>query len=480
LSLAELKRTAEIESTPPVHRPAARFAHAMIGVVSDPADLGVRDAAAALAGRSLSSRELVEACLARIRERDGTHSFDGDPTSINAWVRVYEEDALTAADRADEALARAREDAPRLCGIPIGLKDLYAASGKPLTASSRLLDEVPARDCDAWARLKAQGMVLLGHVHTHEFGAGGTTDQVGNPWRPELSPGGSGGGSAAALAARMVAATTGTDTAGSERIPSAMCGTSAIKPTIGLVSMRGIVPLGTTLDHAGPMTRTVADCEPLLASMSGVVPPASPRPLLRYATSPRIADLDPDVAEGFEAALQALPGEHVDLEPPETALDLRLDLLDVVCSEMLVYHRRFDDRRELYRPSIRGFLEYGENRAMTADEYVAAQTRRSETTYAWADWFEEHRIDAIVEPTVPIVAHERGAGYDEAFTDVAEISLTHYWDWTGFPVVALPSGVGRRSGLPVSVSLIGAPGADWDLLAWGTALQAELGEVSPP
>jgi len=145
---------------------------------------------------------------------------------------------------------------------------------------------------------------------------------------------------------------------------------------------------------------------------------------------------------------------------------------------MLVYHRRFDDRRELYRPSIRGFLEYGESRAMSAEEYVAAQTRRTELTDAWLDWLAEHRIDTIVEPTVPIVARPRGHGYDEAFTDVAEISLTHYWNWTGFPVAALPSGVGRRSGLPVSVSLIGRLGADWDLLAAGAALQEELGTVA--
>jgi aspartyl-tRNA(Asn)/glutamyl-tRNA(Gln) amidotransferase subunit A len=453
----------------------------MIDLVSDPADFGLREAAAALSGGSLSSRELVEACLARIRERDGTHSFDGDPGSINAWVRVYEEDALEAAGRADELLAR--EDPPPLCGVPIGLKDLYAAAGKPLTASSRVLDEVPERDCDAWARLAAAGMVLLGHVHTHEFGAGGTTDQVGNPWGLDLSPGGSGGGSAAALAARMVPATTGTDTAGSVRIPSAMCGTSAIKPTRDLVPMRGIVPLGTTLDHAGPMTRTVGDCEPLLAAMAGVDAPVSRRPLQRFAVSPRIAELDPDVADGFDTALATLSGklgaEHVEPPLPPAALDLRLDLLDVICSEMLVYHRRFDDRRDLYRPSIRGFLEYGENRAMTAEEYTAAQTRRAELTYAWVDWLEEHRIDAVVEPTVPIVAHQRGHGYDEAFTDIAEISLTHYWDWTGFPVVALPSGVGRRSGLPVSVSLIGRPGSDWDLLAAGAALEDELGPVAP-
>jgi len=451
--------------------------------VTDPADLGVEDAAAALTNRTLSSRELVEACLARINERDGAHSYDGDPESVNAWVRVYDEDALAAASRADER--RAEGDAPTLCGIPIGLKDLYAVAGKPLTASSRVLHEVPERDCDAWARLAAEGMVVLGHLHTHEFAAGGTTDQVGNPWALDRSPGGSSGGSAAALAARTVPAATGTDTAGSLRIPSAMCGTSTIKPTRELVPIRGIVPLSPTLDHAGPMARTVRDCEPLLAALAGVVPPVERRPLRRVVVSPRVdlVDLDPDIAEGLDAALAAVTSElgaKIIAPPsPPAALDLGLELLDVVCSEMLVYHRRFDDMRDDYRPSIRGFLEYGESRALTAEEYIAAQTRRRVLTDAWVDWLAEHQIDALVEPTVPIVARHRGHGYDEAFTDVAEISLTHYWDWTGFPVVALPSGVGRRSGLPASVSLIGAPGHDWNLLAAGAALQDELGTVDP-
>ncbi len=444
--------------------------------MSDPADLGVVDAAAALERRELSSRELVTACLARIRERDGTRSAYGDPGSVNAWVRVYEEDALAAADRADERLAAG--DAPVLCGIPIGLKDIYAAAGKPLTASSRVLDEVPGRDCDAWARLAAEGMVLLGHVHTHEFAAGGTTDQVGNPWALDRSAGGSSGGSAAALAARMTPAATGTDTAGSLRIPSAMCGTSTVKPTRGIVPMRGIVPLCESFDHAGPMTRAVRDCEPLLAAMAGVAPPDERRPLRRIVVSPRVADLDPDVADGFDAALAALDAERVEPPPPPAPLDLGTELVDLFCAEMLPYHRRFDARRDLYRQSTREFLEHGEQRAMTAEEYVAAQSGRAEATAAWRDWLAEHRIDAIVEPTVPLVARARGHGYDKAFTDYAEISLTHYWDWTGFPVVSLPSGVGRRSGLPVSVSLIGAPGSEWDLLAAGASLQDRLDTVS--
>jgi aspartyl-tRNA(Asn)/glutamyl-tRNA(Gln) amidotransferase subunit A len=441
---------------------------------TDPADLGVLESAEALASRRLSSRELVDACLARIAERDGTRTFDGAPDSVNAWVRVYDEHARDAAERADARLAVG--DAPTLCGIPIGLKDLYAVAGMPLTASSRALDEEPLRDCDVWARLSAQGMVLLGHLHTHEFAAGGTTDQVGNPWSVARSAGGSSGGSAAALASWTTPAATGTDTAGSLRIPSAMCGTATVKPTLGSVPIRGIVPLGPTLDHAGPMARSVADCEPLLAAMAGVRPPVDRRPLRRVAVSPRIATLDPDVAENFDRACALLP--LVSVPPPPVRLDLGLDLLDVLCAGMLVYHRGLADRRPLYRPSTRGFLEHGEERAMTAEEYVALQDERAELRAGWLDWLDEHEIDALVEPTVPIVARERGHGYDKPFTDVAEISLTHYWNWTGFPVVAFPSGVGSRSALPTGVSLIGAPGADWDLLAAGAALEAELRPMS--
>ena len=435
------------------------------------------EASELLRQRALSARELAEACLRRIGERDGVHSHEGDPRSVNAWVRVYEEDALAAAAAADERLARG--DAPVLCGIPIGLKDLYAVAGKPLTASSRVLDDVPDRDCDAWASLSAAGMVLLGHLHTHEFACGGTTDQVGNPWSPERSAGGSSGGSGAALASCQVPAATGTDTAGSLRIPSAECGTSTVKPTRGLLSLRGIVPLAPSFDHPGPMTRTVGDCEPLLAALAGTEPPRERRPLRRYAVSPRIADLDPDVADGFERALAALPGERVEPPPPAVRLDVLGEFFDLVLTEMLVYHRRFDDRRDDYRFSNRARLEHAEQRAMTAEEYVAGQVGRAEDTAVWCDWLAEHRIDALVEPTIPILAPVRGSGYDEPFGDLDDLSLTHYWDWTGFPVVALPSGVGKRSGLPTSVSLVGAAGADWDLLAWGTALQAELGTVSP-
>jgi aspartyl-tRNA(Asn)/glutamyl-tRNA(Gln) amidotransferase subunit A len=429
----------------------------------DPGDLGVLDAARELRRRALSSVELTEACLSRIRERDG---------AINAWVRVYADDARAAAARADARLARG--DAPLLCGVPIGLKDLYAVAGKPLTASSRVLDVVPRRSCTAWVRLRAQGMVLLGHLHTHEFAAGGTTDQVANPWAHDRSAGGSSGGSAAALAAGMTPAATGTDTAGSLRIPSAACGTATIKPTRGLVPLRGVVPLSRSLDHAGPMARTVRDCEPLLAALAAVAPPAERAPLRRVVVSPRVGELDPDVADGFDAAVAALGARVVSVPAPELDLAVEAQHVDLLGAEMLDWHRRFDDRRADYRPSTRGYLEHAERRGLAPAERVAIQRRRRRDASVWAKWFRANRVDAILEPTVPIVARTRGHGYDAPFSDLAEVSLTHYWDWTGFPVVAFPSSVGRRSGLPTGVSVIGAPGSEWDLLAAGAPLQDAL------
>ena len=186
--------------------------------MTDLSRLGVVELSALLQRRAASASEVAAALLERIRAVDGTHSHEGDPAAINAWVRVYEEDALAAATRADERLSDAgvRRDgpAPPLTGVPVGLKDLYGVAGKPVTASSTLLHDVPTEDCDAWRKLSKSGMVLLGHLHTHEFAAGGTTDQVGSPWALERSAGGSSGGSGAALAARMTPAATGTDTAG--------------------------------------------------------------------------------------------------------------------------------------------------------------------------------------------------------------------------------------------------------------------------
>jgi aspartyl-tRNA(Asn)/glutamyl-tRNA(Gln) amidotransferase subunit A len=298
--------------------------------IPDVADLGVLEAAQQLRSRQLSAAELLSACLRRIEARNGgAPTFDGAADAVNAWVRVYPDLAEKLAREADKRLDREGSSAPIVCGIPLALKDLYAVGGLPLTASSRVLDgHLASEDSEAWARLRARGMVLVGHTHTHEFAAGGTTDQVGNPWSLDRSAGGSSGGSAAAVAASMVPAALGTDTLGSLRIPSAFCGTSAIKATHGRVPMAGIVPLAPTLDHAGPLARRVADCSALLGALGADGPEVSPLlpppatlgelPLEPRATATPLAGLtialtdrpgrqplDPDVGDGLEAARSA-------------------------------------------------------------------------------------------------------------------------------------------------------------------------------
>ena len=436
------------------------------------ADLGVCEAAEALASRALSSRELTEACLARIRERDGTHSHEGDPDSINAWVRVYEEDALAAADRGRRA-ARSRRRAG-----PVRHPD--RAEG-PLRRRRQAADRVEPRAGRGprprlrrvGARSRREGMVLLGHLHTHEFACGGTTDQVGNPWALERSAGGSSGGSGAALASKQVPAATGTDTAGSLRIPSAECGTSTIKPTRGLALAPRDRPARADLR---PPRADDAHGARLRAAARGVGRrPSRRRSAARSAgtRSPRGSPTStPTSPTGSSVRSRRSRASGSSRRLPHARLDVLAEFFDLVLTEMLVWHRRFDDRWGEYRYSNRARLEHAVERAMTAEEYVAGQVRRVEDADAWRDWLAEHRIDAIVEPTLPIVAPVRGRGYDEPFGDLDDLSLTHYWDWTGFPVVALPVRrreperpaderlADRRAGLRVGPARVGrgAPG----------------------
>jgi Asp-tRNA(Asn)/Glu-tRNA(Gln) amidotransferase A subunit family amidase len=280
----------------------------------------------------------------------------------------------------------------------------------------------------------------------------------------------------------MTPAATGTDTAGSLRIPSAFCGTSTIKPTRGYLSIAGIVPLAETLDHAGPMARSLADCALLLAAMAGEDgrrAPASPDGVT-LGVSPRAGELDPDVAAGFDAALdlcRRLGARLVDAPPVEDTLP---GWGKILLADMRPTHARFDDARHLYRRSTREFLERADAYPLEPGEYEALQAQRREDAARWERWFADEGVGALLEPTVPDVAWPRGPGYDHAGSDVRLIELTHHWDWTGQPAVALPAGLGKASGLPVSVSLVGPAGSDWELLALGEALQSELGVPALP
>ena len=452
------------------------------------ADLGVLEAAARLRARELSAVELLAACQARIDERNGgVPSFEGAPGAVNAWARLYPELAVEAARAADERLAREGADAPLLCGIPIGVKDLYGVAGLPLTASSRVLEgNVAAEDAVAWARLRDRGMVLVGHTHTHEFAAGGTTDQVGNPWAHDRSAGGSSGGSGAALASGMVPAALGTDTAGSLRIPAALSGVSSIKATHGRVPIDGIVPLSATLDHAGPMGRTVADCAALLTAMAAggaqatpLMPPPAPLgelpttprgggvPLagLRVALTDRVdaLEVEPDVMDGLDAARIACESLGATVVTLPGAGDPAMnDFSAVMFAEVGQHHARHAERVAHYRVSIREFVELGAHFA-GASVYIEAQEARARSVARWEAWFAEHRVDVVLEPTVPMTAQPRGHGYDSGrLGGQADplIGFTAAWNFTGFPVAALPAGLGSRTGLPVGVSVVAPRGAE--------------------
>ncbi len=420
----------------------------------DAHELGVLAAAALLRSRKVSALELLDACLERIEARNGgPPSFDGGPEQINAWVRLYPELAREQAAAADERLARDGEHAPLVCGVPLALKDIYAVAGLPLTASSRVLEgNVAERDSTVWRRLREQGMVLVGHTHTHEFAAGGTTDQVGNPWALHRVVGGSSGGNAAALAAGMIPAAAGTDTCGSLRIPSACCGTSAIKPTHGRLPLDGIIPLAPSLDHPGPMARSVADCAALLGAMAGDGGQARPaaaragaRPLegLRIAVTDRPAamELEAPVADALERALGAcrsLGARLIDAPAPgKLEWD---DLGRILLSEAWAYHEPLRSRHDRYRPAIAEFVEVAST-FTDAQAYLRATWRRAELTAAWHDWLAAERIDLVIEPTLPIAPLARGPGYERGHAGGPGdpmIALTALWDMTGMPVATLP------------------------------------------
>ncbi len=478
-------------------RHAGHAGHADLGVhtvhtdLADPADLGVLEAAAALRARRISSLELTDACLARVGSRNGgPPSFDGEPGAVNAWVRLYPDEARAEARAADRRLAAQGDDAPLLCGIPLAVKDLYSVAGRPVTASSRVLDDDPVpADAAVVARLRADGMVVLGHTHTHEFAAGGTTDQVGNPFDLSLAAGGSSGGSAAALAARMVPAALGTDTCGSLRVPSACCGTSTIKPTHGRVSLDGIVPLAPTLDHPGPMARSVADAAALLSVMATVpetsclMPP--PAPLGPLALRPSAGDRplegrtvalgepqpgvpwDAAVVAGMETARRAVValGARV-VAAPSWPLEWE-HLNAVLLTEMWSYHSRFAPRRDRYRPAIAELVDA----AAAFDDgaaYFSAQLARCRAAGAYDAWFAANDVDLLCEPTLAVLPPPRGEGYARGHAGgVGDplIALSARWDMTGMPVVSLPVAWN------VGVSLVAPRGGEAIAVQTGIDLQ---------
>ena len=428
-------------------------------VADDPTTLDLVTAGRRMRTGALSATALTEACLAQIAARND---------QLRAFITVTSDAALAAAQDADRDF-RAGYDRGPLQGIPVSLKDLVDVAGVPTTAASRVIGNRPAAaDAVVTSRLKAAGAVLVGKTNLHEFALGTTSEDtafgaVSNPHDVSRSAGGSSGGSAASVVAGMALATVGTDTGGSIRIPSAACGLVGFKPAFGEVPCDGVVPLSTTFDHVGPLTRTVADA----AAMFHVLARSAPRsPVVRKPSTLRLgrlrgfyeARLETAVKAGYEDAIASIEKAGVavtDVTMPHAA-DVAAIYLGILLAEAGAYHATtLDQCPELYSPAVRQRLEMG--RYILAEDYLRARrgqdVLRREIERALAD------VDALMLPGMAIVAPPLGAE-TVAIDGISEpvralmLRLTQPFNVSGHPAIVLPCG--PAGSLPVSLQLVGA------------------------
>src|SRR4051812_32224881 len=322
---------------------------------------------------AITSEQVTEECLRRI---------DADNPRLNAFILVMADSARQQAREADRELA-AGHDRGTLHGVPISIKDLLDIRGVPTTAASRVREgHVAEHDAPAIVHLRQAGAVFVGKTNLHEFAFGTTNEDSAygpahNPHDAARSPGGSSGGSAASVAAGMALATIGTDTGGSIRIPAAACGIVGLKPSLGDVSIDGVVPLSRTFDHVGPLTQTVADASLVYHALLGDTHATTPVPLpihgLRLAVARKyFCDLlDGDVRERFESALERLraAGAHVHDIEIHHAQDIGPVYLHLVLGDAAAYHATaLETMPERYTPPVRLRLEMG--RYVLAEDYV--------------------------------------------------------------------------------------------------------------
>ena len=513
-------------------------------VRADAGVLTVAEAAALVARREVSPVELVEAALARI---------DRLEPRLNCFITVCREAALAAARAAERALADGphplspppasqalatrgggtpaggvpkqetwpasaatpgavdRRSLGALWGIPVAVKDNIETAGVRSTGGSKLLaDHVPAEDAPAWGRLRAAGAILLGKTNLHEFGMGPTNlnphyGPTRNPWDLERVPGGSSGGSAAAVAAGLAPAALGTDAGGSVRIPAALCGVVGLKPTHGLVPVRGGIAFGNpTVDQIGPITRSVADAALLLSLMAGPdprdptsreAPPGTPpadyvQAAARGGAAPDLrglrlgvpityyfAPIDPRVEAAVRAAIDHLAGLGIALVSlPLLDHDVLMAALSGLGGESLAYHGRWLRTR---------LGEYGEdvqarllaNQFVLASDYAKALRARRLLRERYDAALAQ--VDLLAAATVPVPAPtiaeaERdaiplGRGDQTVEGDILSRN-TRPANLTGLPAISVPCGF--AAGLPVGLMLVGRPFEEARLLHAAAAFEA--------
>ena len=422
--------------------------------------------------RKLSPVELVQACLDRINALDGR---------LHSFITVMADSALKAARVAERAIGSGGYKGP-LHGIPIGLKDLYHTKGVRTTAGSKILaDFVPDEDAQSVVNMKAAGGIILGKLNMHEFAYGGLGinpfyGTPANPWDMECLPGGSSSGSGVALIAGLVPVATGSDTGGSIRIPSSFCGTVGIKGTYGRVSRHGVVPLSWSLDHPGPMARSVEDCAILLEAMAGHDPkdPASSKAavpdyragLKRGVQGLRVGvprelffeEVQEQVKERVEEAIGVLKGLGASVEElsfPEVH-DAAAISAGILGAEATAYHLAWmKERPQDY--STQTLIRLESHLSVPATDYIRAQQARTRFIQRMRRLMET--VDVLVTPTMSVTAPRMGESTKvvngrEYPTQVLLTMLTRVFNCSGGPVISVPCGF-DDVGLPVGLSISG-------------------------
>ncbi|MFG2388428.1 amidase [Streptomyces lavendulae] len=450
----------------------------------EPFELPLAAAADAIRARRMSPVELVDSVLDRI---------DKTEPHLGAYVTIVAEQARRAAGEAEHEAAHGRYRGP-LHGIPMGLKDLIDVSGMATTASSRVrAGHRATADSTVAARLDAAGAILLGKTHTHEFAFGLTTPQTRNAWNRDRVAGGSSGGSAVAVASGAATFALGTDTGGSIRVPAALNGVVGLKPTYGLVPRHGVTSLSWSLDHVGPLTRTVEDAALVLTALTGRDPrdPASlsvPASDYRPAAGTDLTGLriglprtyyfdnvDPHVEAAVRRAigrLEALGARLVEVDIPMTRY-IQATQWGLMLPEAGAYHEgSLRTVPELYQEDVRILLEASE--LMSAGDYVRAQRSRTLMRAEWARMLEE--VDVIAAPSVPMPAvgadEETVTWPDGTVEGVSDayVRLSAPANITGVPALTVPVGH-DPAGMPIGMQLLGRPLGEPTLLRVGHAYE---------